>query len=134
MRAPLLPLRDLVVFPHMVAPLFVGRDKSVAALEYAMKHDKTIFLATQREAKVDEPGQEDIYEVGTISTVLQLLRLPDGTVSALRRSRLSTPKATSSTIAENAIASLRWPIKLIVFMPAYPRWTVSVPGARHRSG
>ena len=87
MRAPLLPLRDLVVFPHMVAPLFVGRDKSVAALEYAMKHDKTIFLATQREAKVDEPGQDDIYEVGTISTVLQLLRLPDGTVKALIEGR-----------------------------------------------
>ena len=92
MRAPLLPLRDLVVFPHMVAPLFVGREKSVAALEYAMKHDKTVFLATQREAKVDEPGVTDIYPVGTLSTVLQLLRLPDGTVKALiegkRRARV----------------------------------------------
>jgi ATP-dependent Lon protease len=64
----------------MVAPLFVGREKSVAALEYAMEHDRAIFLATQRDARVDEPGAEDIYDIGTISTVLQLLRLPDGTV------------------------------------------------------
>jgi ATP-dependent Lon protease len=56
MRAPLLPLRDIVVFPHMVAPLFVGRERSVSALEYAMRHDKTIFLATQRDARVDEPA------------------------------------------------------------------------------
>ncbi len=83
MRAPLLPLRDIVVFPHMVAPLFVGREKSVAALERAMQTDRAIFLATQREAKVDEPGPDDIYRLGTISTVLQLLRLPDGTVKAL---------------------------------------------------
>ncbi len=83
MRAPLLPLRDIVVFPHMVAPLFVGRDKSVAALEYATGHGKTIFLATQRDARVDDPRPEDIHTVGTLSTVLQLLRLPDGTVKAL---------------------------------------------------
>ncbi len=83
MHAPLLPLRDIVVFPRMVAPLFVGRDKSVAALEHAMEHDRTIFLATQRDARVDEPGASDIHSIGTISTVLQLLRLPDGTVKAL---------------------------------------------------
>jgi len=83
MRAPLMPLRDVVVFPSMVAPLFVGRDRSVAALEYAMEHGKTIFMATQREAKVDDPREGDIYQVGTLSTVLQLLRLPDGTVKAL---------------------------------------------------
>ena len=87
MRAPLMPLRDVVVFPSMVAPLFVGRDRSVAALEYAMEHGKTIFLATQREAKVDEPREGDIYQVGTLSTVLQLLRLPDGTVKALIEGR-----------------------------------------------
>jgi ATP-dependent Lon protease len=93
MRAPLLPLRDIVVFPHMVAPLFVGRERSVSALEYAMRHDKTIFLATQRDARVDDPQEDDIYQVGTISTVLQLLRLPDGTVKALiegkQRARIS---------------------------------------------
>ena len=87
MRAPLMPLRDVVVFPSMVAPLFVGRDRSVAALEYAMEHGKTIFMATQREAKVDDPREGDIYQVGTLSTVLQLLRLPDGTVKALIEGR-----------------------------------------------
>jgi ATP-dependent Lon protease len=78
-----MPLRDVVVFPQMVAPLFVGRDRSVAALEYAMEHGKAIFLSTQRDARVDEPSEGDIYRVGTLSTVLQLLRLPDGTVKAL---------------------------------------------------
>jgi len=87
MRAPLLPLRDIVVFPHMVAPLFVGRPRSVAALEYAMEHGKTIFLATQRDAQVDDPGENDIHQIGTLSSVLQLLRLPDGTVKALIEGR-----------------------------------------------
>ena len=82
-RLPLLPLRDIVVFPHMVAPLFVGRDKSVSALSSAMNKDKRIFLATQRNAGVDNPAQKDICDVGVIGTVLQLLRLPDGTVKAL---------------------------------------------------
>ncbi len=80
---PLLPLRDIVVFPHMVAPLFVGRDKSVNALSSAMNKDKRIFLATQKNAGVDDPKEKDICEVGVIGTVLQLLRLPDGTVKAL---------------------------------------------------
>ncbi len=82
-RLPLLPLRDIVVFPHMVAPLFVGRDKSVSALSSAMNKDKRIFLATQRNAGVDNPAKKDICNVGVIGTVLQLLRLPDGTVKAL---------------------------------------------------
>ena len=81
---PLLPLRDIVVFPHMVAPLFVGRPKSVAALSSAMgTEEKQIFLATQRKAGVDNPNDKDINRVGVIGTVLQLLRLPDGTVKAL---------------------------------------------------
>jgi len=80
---PMLPLRDLVVFPHMVAPLFVGRPKSVNALADAMNKDKSVFLATQRKAKIDDPDQKDIHTTGTIGTVLQLLRLPDGTVKAL---------------------------------------------------
>ena len=80
---PLLPLRDVVVFPNMVVPLFVGRDKSIKALEYAMSHEKEIFLSAQRDAKVDRPGEKDIYHSGTLGTVLQLLRLPDGTVKAL---------------------------------------------------
>jgi ATP-dependent Lon protease len=80
---PLLPLRDIVIFPHMVAPLFVGREKSVNALSDAMNKDKEVFLATQRKAGVDNPGERDINHVGTIGKVLQLLRLPDGTVKAL---------------------------------------------------
>jgi ATP-dependent Lon protease len=80
---PLLPLRDIVVFPHMVAPLFVGRSKSVNALSDAMNRDKSVFLATQKKAGVDDPAETDISRVGTIGKVLQLLRLPDGTVKAL---------------------------------------------------
>jgi len=80
---PLLPLRDIVVFPHMVAPLFVGRTRSVNALSDAMSKDKLVFLATQRHANVDNPVEKDISETGTIGKVLQLLRLPDGTVKAL---------------------------------------------------
>jgi len=87
MHLPLLPLRDVVVFPHMVVPLFVGREKSIKALEHAMSLEKTIFLCTQKEAKVDEPQETDIHEVGTIGAVLQLLRLPDGTVKALVEGR-----------------------------------------------
>ena len=80
---PLLPLRDVVVFPNVVVPLFVGRDKSIKALEYAMSHQKEIFLSAQRDAKVDKPTSRDIFHFGTIGTVLQLLKLPDGTVKAL---------------------------------------------------
>ncbi len=80
---PLLPLRDIVVFPHMVAPLFVGRSKSVNALTDAMNHDKRVFLSTQKKAGIDNPGEKDISRIGTIASVLQLLRLPDGTVKAL---------------------------------------------------
>ena len=80
---PVLPLRDIVVFPHMIVPLFVGRDKSVRALEDVMQDDKQILLATQKNAADDDPSQDDIYGVGTVSTVLQLLKLPDGTVKVL---------------------------------------------------
>ena len=80
---PLLPLRDVVVYPHMVIPLFVGRPKSIAALQHAMDHDKKILLVAQKNAKDDEPNHQDLYQVGTLATVLQLLRLPDGTVKVL---------------------------------------------------
>ncbi|MBL7248942.1 endopeptidase La [Alloalcanivorax marinus] len=80
---PLLPLRDVVVYPHMVIPLFVGREKSIAALETAMASDKQIMLVAQRNASDDDPGERDIYRVGTVSTILQMLRLPDGTVKVL---------------------------------------------------
>lgn len=84
---PLLPLRDVVVFPHMIAPLFVGREKSIRALESAMKDDKGIFLATQREAQKDDPAEGDIYPSGTIGQIIQLLRLPDRTVKVLVEER-----------------------------------------------
>ncbi|HOP48776.1 MAG TPA: endopeptidase La [Desulfobacteraceae bacterium] len=80
---PLLPLRDVVVFPNMVVPLFVGRDRSIKSLEYAMAHHKEIFLAAQKDARIDDPTPHDMYLYGTLSTVLQLLKLPDGTVKAL---------------------------------------------------
>ena len=80
---PVLPLRDIVVFPHMIVPLFVGRDKSVKALEDVMQDDKQILLVAQKNAGQDDPTVEDIYEMGTIGTVLQLLKLPDGTVKVL---------------------------------------------------
>ncbi len=80
---PVLPLRDIVVFPHMVVPLFVGRDKSVRALEEVMRTDKQILLATQKNSADDDPATDDIYDVGVVATVLQLLKLPDGTVKVL---------------------------------------------------
>src|SRR5580698_400968 len=80
---PVLPLRDIVVFPHMIVPLFVGREKSVRALEDVMKDDKQILLVTQKNAAQDDPAPGDIFTVGTIGTVLQLLKLPDGTVKVL---------------------------------------------------
>ena len=80
---PLLPLRDIIVFPHMVVPLFVGREKSISALEEAMRNEKEILLVAQRAAKTNEPSPDDIFDVGTLGTVVQMLRLPDGTVKVL---------------------------------------------------
>ena len=80
---PVLPLRDIVVFPHMIVPLFVGREKSIRALEEVMRDDKQILLVAQKNASQDDPGIDDIYRVGTVSSVLQLLKLPDGTVKVL---------------------------------------------------
>ena len=110
---PVLPLRDIVVFPHMIVPLFVGREKSVRALEDVMKDDKQILLVTQKNAAQDDPATADIYTVGTVGTVLQLLKLPDGTVKVLveggQRARIvkfaENPQffqAIAETIAENA--------------------------------
>src|SRR5579862_9023317 len=80
---PVLPLRDVVVFPYMMVPLFVGRDRSIKALDVAMAADKQVLLVTQKNATEDQPTQETIYHLGTIATVLQLLKLPDGTVKVL---------------------------------------------------
>jgi ATP-dependent Lon protease len=83
MTMPLLPLRDVVVFPHMIVPLFVGRERSIAALESAMKSEKGIFMVAQKSAQKDEPAESDIHKVGAIGVIIQLLRLPDGTVKVL---------------------------------------------------
>ncbi len=81
--APVLPLRDVVVYPHMAIPLFVGREKSINALNNAMQNDKRILLVAQKSAEVDEPGEKDVYDVGTLASILQMLKLPDGTVKVL---------------------------------------------------
>ena len=80
---PVLPLRDIVVFPHMIVPLFVGREKSIKALEEVMRSDTFILLATQKNASDDDPATDSIFEVGTLASVLQLLKLPDGTIKVL---------------------------------------------------
>src|SRR5258708_8420085 len=84
---PLLPLRDIIVFPHMVSQLFVGRERSINALDAAMARDKEILLAAQKNAKTNEPTPDDIFGAGTLGTVMQLLRLPDGTVKVLVEGR-----------------------------------------------
>lgn len=86
-RLPLLPLRDIVVFPHMVVPLFVGRERSIRALEAAMKADKMIFLASQKTAQQTNPGEEDIFEVGTVAQIIQMLKLPDNTIKVFVEGR-----------------------------------------------
>src|ERR1700753_958856 len=81
---PLLPLRDIIVFPHMVVPLFVGREKSISALEEAVSSgSKELLLSAQRKAKTNDPAEEDIFEIGTVGHIIQLLRLPDGNVKVL---------------------------------------------------
>ncbi len=80
---PVLPLRDVVVYPHMVIPLFVGREKSIEALDAAMQDNKKILLLAQKNAEVDDPVQGDLYSIGTLSTILQMLKLPDGTIKVL---------------------------------------------------
>ena len=80
---PVLPLRDIVVFPNMVAPLFVGREQSVNALNHVMKGDKKIFLISQKNSKVDNPNKENLYSFGTVAKIIQLLKLPDGTLKVL---------------------------------------------------
>jgi ATP-dependent Lon protease len=83
-KLPLLPLRDVIIFPHMVVPLFVGREKSIAALEKAAKNGNELFLVTQKDASVYlNPEREDVYDIGTVVSIIQMLRLPDNTVKVL---------------------------------------------------
>jgi len=90
---PMLPLREVIIFPHMVVPLFVGREKSIAALEAAITHKLDLFLCAQKDASVVNPGHNDLYEIGTLGTIIQLVKLPDNTVKVLvegkRRARIS---------------------------------------------
>jgi ATP-dependent Lon protease len=103
LHMPVLALRDVVVYPHMVIPLFVGRAKSIKCLDAAMEHDKQIFLVAQKDATLDDPKASDLFEVGTVATILQLLKLPDGTVKVLvegsRRARLAEFTDTETTFA-----------------------------------
>jgi ATP-dependent Lon protease len=102
---PVLPLRDVVVYPHMVIPLFVGREKSINALDTAMQEDKKILLVAQKNAEIDDPSIEDIHEIGTLSTILQLLKLPDGTVKVLvegaERARVTSYESTDAFFTAN---------------------------------
>jgi ATP-dependent Lon protease len=104
---PVLPLRDVVVYPHMVIPLFVGREKSINALDTAMQEDKKILLVAQKNAEIDDPDIEDIHEIGTLSTILQLLKLPDGTVKVLvegaERVRITGYENTDAFFTANII-------------------------------
>ena len=107
MTLPVLPLRDVVVFPHMVIPLFVGRDKSIKALDLAMEADKRILLVAQKSAETDDPGAEELYQIGTLATVLQLLKLPDGTIKVLvegvERVRVSNVVEHAGTLNGDAV-------------------------------
>lgn len=103
MTLPVLPLRDVVVFPHMVIPLFVGRDKSIRALDLAMEADKRILLVAQKSAETDDPGAADLYEIGTLAQVLQLLKLPDGTIKVLVEG-VSRVRVTEVVEADGALS------------------------------
>ena len=103
---PVLPLRDVVVYPHMVIPLFVGRDKSIQALESAMRENKQIMLVAQKDAENDDPSFQDLYEVGTLSNILQLLKLPDGTVKVLVEGNQRCKVEKYSVVGKHYVASV----------------------------
>jgi len=103
---PVLPLRDIVVFPHMIVPLFVGRDKSVAALESAMAADKEIFLVAQLDPAQDDPQRDDLYDMGVVATILQLLKLPDGTVRVLVEGKARATLTTLSGAGDHLTAEI----------------------------
>ncbi|HWU72249.1 MAG TPA: endopeptidase La [Sphingomonas sp.] len=103
---PVLPLRDIVVFPHMIVPLFVGRDKSVAALESAMAADKEIFLVAQLDPAQDDPQRDDLYDMGVVATILQLLKLPDGTVRVLVEGKARATLKTLSGAGDHLTAEI----------------------------
>ena len=104
MNIPLVPLRDVVIFPGVVTPLFVGRESSINSLQKAMSDDKSVMLVAQREANTENPSQKDLYEIGTVSTILQLIKLPDGTykvlVEGIKRARLQNLLAGKDILEE----------------------------------
>ena len=102
---PILPLRDIVIFPHMIAPLFVGRIKSINALEFVMEQNKQIVLVTQKKPSIEDPLQKDLFKVGTLGNILQMLKLPDGTVKVLveGKSRCIIEKISSFRAKKNKI-------------------------------
>jgi len=106
-QLPLLPLRDVVVYPHMVLPLFVGRERSIEALEHAMLDNKQVLLVAQRNASDDQPGADDLYQVGTVSNILQLLKLPDGTIKVLVEGSYRAAVLAIDEEDEFAVASVR---------------------------
>ncbi len=106
-QLPLLPLRDVVVYPHMVLPLFVGRERSIEALEHAMLDNKQVLLVAQRNASDDQPGADDLYQVGTVSNILQLLKLPDGTIKVLVEGSYRAAVLAVDEEDEFAVASVR---------------------------
>ena len=116
---PVLPLRDIVVFPHMIVPLFVGREKSIRALEEVMRDDKQILLVAQKNAGQDDPGTDDIYRVGTVSSVLQLLKLPDGTVKVLVE---GNARAEINSFSDNPRSSRRTPACCPSWIPIRASW------------
>ena len=106
-QLPLLPLRDVVVYPHMVLPLFVGRKRSIEALEHAMLDNKQVLLVAQRNASEDQPGVDDLYQVGTVSNILQLLKLPDGTIKVLVEGSYRAAVLAIDDDEQFAVASVR---------------------------
>lgn len=106
-QLPLLPLRDVVVYPHMVLPLFVGRERSIEALEHAMLDNKQVLLVAQRNASEDQPGVDDLYQVGTVSNILQLLKLPDGTIKVLVEGSYRAAVLAIDDDEQFAVASVR---------------------------
>ena len=104
---PLLPLRDVVVFPHMVIPLFVGRPKSIKAMEIAMEAGKSILLVAQKSAAKDDPGAEDLYNIGCIANILQMLKLPDGTVKVLVEGSQRASIDSVSDVRTHCVADAR---------------------------
>ncbi|MFT7288591.1 MAG: ATP-dependent Lon protease [Halieaceae bacterium] len=107
LELPLLPLRDVVVYPHMVLPLFVGRERSIEALEHAMANDKQVLLVAQRHAAEDDPGADDVHQVGTVSNILQLLKLPDGTIKVLVEGSFRAALAHVNDDGDFTVAGIR---------------------------